>query len=90
MKADLPKILATLAKLAVLSFIVGWILVQFDISPEDIFDNFGETLRRIYEMATSAVEWSAGYIVIGAVIVIPIWLLSVLLGAIKGRGRRSE
>ena len=90
MKADLPKILATLAKLAVLSFIVGWILVQFDISPEDIFDNFGETLRRIYEMATSAVEWSAGYIVIGAVIVIPIWLFSLLLGAIKGRGRRSE
>lgn len=90
MKADLPKILSTLAKLAVLSFIVGWILVQFDISPEDIFDNFGETLRRIYDMATSAIEWSAGYIVIGAVIVIPIWLLSLLLGALKGRGRRSE
>ncbi|MEQ8442324.1 MAG: DUF6460 domain-containing protein [Alphaproteobacteria bacterium] len=91
MKTDLSKVLATLVKLAVISFIVGWLLVQFDISPEDIFANFGDTVQKIYEMATDAIEWSAGYIVIGAVIVVPIWLLSVILAAVKGRhSRRSE
>jgi hypothetical protein len=90
MRPDLSRILSTLFKLAVISFVIGWLLVQFDISPEDIFNNFGATVRRIYEMAKGAIEWSAGYIVIGAVIVIPIWAVSVLLSFLKGRGRRSE
>ncbi|MBO6838038.1 MAG: DUF6460 domain-containing protein [Alphaproteobacteria bacterium] len=89
MRTDLSKVMATLLKLAVISFVVGWLLVQFDITPETIFDNFGETVRKIYDFARGAIEWSAGYIVIGAVIVIPIWLISVVLGMLKGR-RRSE
>lgn len=89
MGSDLSRILSTLLKLAVISFVVGWLLVQFDVTPEAIFDNFGETVRKIYDFARGAIEWSAGYIVIGAVIVIPIWLISVVLGLLKGR-RRSE
>ncbi len=89
MRTDLSKVMATLLKLAVISFVVGWLLVQFDITPETIFDNFGETVRKIYDFARGAIEWSAGYIVIGAVIVIPIWLISVVLSMLKGR-RRSE
>ncbi len=90
MRPDLSRILATLFKLAVISFVIGWLLVQFDIRPEDIFDNFGATLRRIYEMAKGAIEWSAGYIIIGAVIVVPLWLISVLLGLLKSRNRRQD
>lgn len=89
MGSDLSRILSTLLKLAVISFVVGWLLVQFDVTPEAIFDNFGETVRKIYDFARGAIEWSAGYIVIGAVIVIPIWLISLVLGLLKGR-RRSE
>jgi len=90
MRPDLSRILSTLFKLAVISFIIGWLLVQFDVTPEDIFNNFGETGRRIYDMAKGAIEWSAGYIVIGAVIVIPLWLISVLFNVLKGRGRRND
>ncbi|NMM42991.1 hypothetical protein HH303_00780 [Rhodospirillaceae bacterium KN72] len=90
MKFDLGKSLGTIVKLAVICFVVGWLLVQFDISPEAIFDNFGETVRKIYDMARGAIEWSAGYIVIGAVIVLPIWLVAVILNALKGRQRKSD
>ncbi|MDW3204822.1 MAG: DUF6460 domain-containing protein [Alphaproteobacteria bacterium] len=89
MRTELSKVMATLLKLAVISFVVGWLLVQFDVTPEAIFDNFGVTVRKIYDFARGAIEWSAGYIVIGAVIVIPIWLISLILGMLKGR-RRSE
>lgn len=89
MKRDFSGALSTIFKLAVISFVVGWLLVQFDITPEAIFDNFGETVRKIYEWARGAIEWSAGYIVIGAVIVIPLWLVSVLLNLLKGRRSRS-
>lgn len=90
MRYDLSRLLSTLVKLAVISFVVGWLLVQFDITPEAIFDNFGESVRKIYDWARGAIEWSAGYIVIGAVIVIPIWLIAVLLNALKGRHRKGS
>ena len=82
---DLPALLSTLIKLILVSFVVGWLLVQFDISPEDIFADFGTTVQRVYDAARGAIEWSAGYIVIGAVVVVPLWLISVLLDRLKGR-----
>lgn len=85
MRFDLSAFLSTLLKLAVISFVVGFILVQLDVTPEDIFANFGETVRQIYEMVTGALEWSVGYIVIGAVLVVPIWGIAALLGVMKRR-----
>lgn len=90
MPKDLPGLLSTIIKLAIISFVVGWLLVQFDISPEDIFADFGETVRRVYEAARGAIEWSAGYIVIGAVLVVPLWVVSVLLDRLKGRRRNKD
>lgn len=90
MRFDITKTLATLFKLAVICFVVGWLLVQFDISPEDIFDNFGENVRKIYDMARRAIEWGSGYIVIGAVIVLPLWLISVVINLLKGRRRNQQ
>lgn len=90
MRTDFTRVFSTLFKLAVISFAVGWLLVQFDISPEDVFANFGDTVLKIYEMAQDAIEWSSGYIIIGAVIVIPLWLISVLLGVLKNRGRNND
>lgn len=85
MKFDPGAVFSTILKLAVISFVVGFVLVQLDVTPEDIFDNFGQTLRNIYEMVKGAIEWSAGYIVIGAVLVVPIWGIAALLGAMKRR-----
>lgn len=90
MRTDFTRMFSTFFKLAVISFVVGWLLVQFEISPEDIFANFGETVQRIYEMARDTIEWSAKYIVIGAVLVIPLWLISVLLGFLKSRKRHND
>jgi hypothetical protein len=87
---DVSRVLTTLFKLAVICFIVGFILVQFDITPEAIFENFGENVLKVYEASRDAVEWSAGYIVIGAVIVVPIWLLSLLFGALKARSKKRD
>lgn len=87
---DATRVFSTIFKLAVICFVVGWVLVQFDITPEAIFDNFGDTVLKVYETARDALEWSAGYIVIGAVIVVPIWLISILFGALKTRGRKKD
>lgn len=85
MRVDIPRLLSLIFKLAVISFVVGWLLVQFNISPEDIFSDFGATIRAVYEATRDAIAWSAGYIVIGAVLVVPLWLISILVDRLKGR-----
>lgn len=90
MKAPDPAtVLKTVLKLAALSLLVGLTLSWLDITPEDIFANFGETILAIFRKAEELVEWGAGYIVIGAVIVVPLWLIITLVNALSGRKRRD-
>lgn len=82
-------VLKTVLKLALASLVVGLVLRWLDITPEDIFANFGDTILAIFTKATEFVEWGAGYIVIGAVIVVPLWLIVTLVNAMSGRRRRD-
>lgn len=86
---DPKTVLSTILKLAVVSLIVGLLLSWLDITPEDIFANFGDTVLAIFNKAEDLVEWGAGYIVIGAVIVVPIWLVIAVVNALSGRNRKS-
>lgn len=88
-KPDPATVAKTIVKLVALSLLVGWAITFFEITPEDIFRDFGKTLRAIYDAAKGAIEWSAGYIVIGAVVVIPIWLILTVINAFSGKRRRD-
>ena len=82
---DINTIAKTILKLLLVSFVIGWIFAQFDIDPREIFENFGATVAAIFDKATAIVEWSAGYIVIGAIVVLPIWAVIALLNALSKR-----
>ena len=86
---DPATVMKTLLKLVIVSLIVGVALSWLEITPEDIFANFGETVLSIFNKATELVEWSARYIVIGAVIVVPLWLIIALVNALSGRKKRG-
>lgn len=86
MQAPTPAdVLKTILKLAAVSLLVGVVLHWLDITPEDIFANFGDTVLAIFTKAREVVEWGAGYILIGAVIVVPLWLIVTLVNALSGR-----
>ena len=70
-------------RLVILSVVVGIILSALGITPDNIVYRLGLLVRRIYDMGWGAVQWALGYFLLGAVIVIPIWLLSRLLGGGK-------
>lgn len=74
-----------LARLAVVSLFVGILLSAFGVSPYDIVDGLRNLAWRIYSMGFGTVEWVVRYFLLGAVIVVPIWLVSRLLKL----GRRS-
>jgi Domain of unknown function (DUF6460) len=82
----MPKITgSTIIKLAIACLIVGFALATLHLNPKDV-------LTQLMHWAKSLAEWSVGafgqafsYILLGAVIVLPIWLVFYLLRAARGR-----
>jgi len=75
----------TVIKLIVISLVVGYIISVLDITPEDVLNNFGETVHSLYKFGARAVEWAADYVVLGAIIVIPIWGIATLLNYLSNK-----
>ena len=86
----MPKNIGSLIiKLVVFSFIVGWGLTLFDITPLDLLKDLTGTIGQIYSTALNTVRWAADYILLGAVIVIPIWAIIFGLNYLQRKSRRS-
>jgi hypothetical protein len=67
--------LSVLIRLILLSVLVGVILSAIGLDPFDIWRSLERLVRSIWGMGWDAVEWVLRYFLLGAVIVIPIWLL---------------
>ncbi|WP_417685126.1 DUF6460 domain-containing protein [Roseibium sp.] len=66
-------------RLVFLSFVVGVILSALDLEPLQIVDMAVRFVQRLWEMGFDALGNILRYFVIGAVIVVPIWLVSRVL-----------
>ena len=73
-------------RLLVLSFIVGLILATLEIHPFQIFSWLERVTRRIWEMGFEAIERGFGYLILGALIVVPAFLIMRVL-KFGGRSR---
>ncbi len=69
---------ATIVKILVASLAVGWLLSFFDIHPRDLLSLLGATTEELMEVMASLAQWAFQYIVIGAVVVVPIWAVMSL------------
>jgi hypothetical protein len=78
-------ILPTLLKLAGLSLLVGLVFAAFGIDPMDLWRNFGSTIRETWALALDAVNWSWQYAALGAIVVLPLWIIYRLLLALTGK-----
>ncbi|MGE3145115.1 MAG: DUF6460 domain-containing protein [Pseudorhodoplanes sp.] len=77
--------LAVAARLILLSILIGVILSAFGLDPYNIIQSVQRLIIRIWEMGFDAVEWLWRYFLLGAVLVIPIWIVVRLLNAPRGR-----
>jgi uncharacterized membrane protein len=66
-------------QLAVMSFVLGVILSALGVSPFDIVNGLKRLALHVYNMGFDAVVWGFRYLVLGAVVVVPIWLVMRLL-----------
>jgi len=76
-------------RLAVLSFIVGLVLSALNIRPVQIYHWLERVILRIYDMGFAFFGNALEYLMIGALIVVPVFLVMRLL-KLGGGGRRAE
>ena len=72
-------------RLILLSILVGVVLAAIGFDPYNILWSIQRLFRWVWDMGFDAINWMWRYFLLGAVIVIPIWLLSRLFGAPRGR-----
>jgi acetyl-CoA acetyltransferase len=71
-------LLRTLVKIAVASLIVGTILSHFGITADRIMQEFGYSHERIAELGRRAIDWALPNVLLGALIIVPVWFLVFL------------
>lgn len=76
-------VLSTIVKLAIASLLVGMALAFFDITPQRLLENLGSTVVDIYRLVLRFVRWAFDYILIGAVVVVPVWFAFYLIGVAR-------
>ncbi|NVK34068.1 MAG: integrase [Rhodobacteraceae bacterium] len=75
-----------LLRLVFLSFVVGIILSALDLNPLDIFNIAINFFERLWQMGFDALGNIGRYFLLGAAVVVPIWLVLRVLAV--GRGER--
>jgi acetyl-CoA acetyltransferase len=74
----LHPIFRTLVKVAVASLVVGTILTHFGITAEQLMKEFGLSAERIEDYARKGVAWALPNVLLGALVIVPIWFLLYL------------
>ena len=77
--------LAVLARLVLVSILVGVVLSALGLDPFDIVRSLERLAQSIWSMGFDAIRWVWRYLLLGAVIVIPIWLILRLINAPRGK-----
>jgi Family of unknown function (DUF6460) len=72
-------------RLVLLSILVGVVLAAIGFDPWNIIESIRLLFQRLWNLGFDAVNWLWRYFLLGAVIVIPVWLLSRLFGTPRGR-----
>lgn len=74
----------TILKLLIWSLVVGAVLAFLDLSPQDVFAWAVDWTRQVLRDIQFYTGRAISYVLLGAVVVVPIWALSYLWRVLKG------
>ena len=77
--------LAVIVRLILLSILVGVVLHASGLDPWNILDSIRRFFLHIWNMGFDAVRWVWRYFLLGAIIVVPIWLILRFMRTPRGR-----
>jgi hypothetical protein len=76
--------LSVLFRLILLSILIGVILEVLGLDPWNIIASIRTMVQRIWDMGFDAVRWLWRYLLLGAAVVVPVWLIIRLMRVAKG------
>jgi Na+/H+-dicarboxylate symporter len=77
--------LGVIVRLILVSILVGVVLSALGLDPFDIVQSIERLIRSIWNMGFDAVRWVWRYFLLGAVLVIPIWIIVRLVNTPRGK-----
>jgi hypothetical protein len=77
--------LSVIFRLVLLSILIGVILEVLGLDPWNVIDSLRSLVLRIWDMGFDAVRWLWRYLLLGAALVVPVWLVMRLMGIARGR-----
>jgi Domain of unknown function (DUF6460) len=78
------QLLSMIVKIALASLICGALLSAFDLSAAELLARLGMTPERILEIVQKALEWALPNIVLGSMVIVPLWCLAYMLRPPRG------
>lgn len=72
--------MSVLGRLVLVSILVGVVFATIGLDPMNILASFEDLARRLYALGFDAVRYLWRYFLLGAVVVVPVWILSRLFG----------
>jgi uncharacterized membrane protein YqjE len=78
---------STIIKLVVISVAVGLVLAWLNLTPWELLENIRRSLEHLFARGFGMVRDLFGYFLLGAVIVIPVWIILRLLQSGRGGGK---
>lgn len=76
---------STVLRLVVLSVVVGVAMSALNIHPNEIFGYIKRFVDWIYSLGFGAFEKAFQYFIVGAIVVIPVWLISKLVSSVGSK-----
>lgn len=73
--------LAVFARLILLSILVGVVLHAIGLDPWNLYDSIRRLVLDVWDMGFDAIMWVWRYFLLGAALVIPIWVVVRLMHA---------
>lgn len=78
--------LGVIIRLVLLSIAVGIVLSVLGITPQNFLERLNDIVTNLYNLGFDAFEWVLGYLLLGAMVVVPIWLVMRLASASRRSG----
>ncbi len=77
--------LSVIFRLLLLSILVGVVLEVLGLDPWNIIESLRTLVLRIWDMGFDVVRWLWRYLLLGAAVVLPVWLIMRLVRTPRGR-----
>ncbi len=82
----MPRItFGTIVKILIASLIVGLLLTWLNVDPTTLLNDLVGLARDLFEWSVSVLGDAMTYVVVGAVVVVPLWGITYLWRMLRGR-----